>query len=67
MVYNKEMVDGFIDGCEIQKKERQTNYSPYHKKISASFQVAKYLLLTLLWYKNKEALAYEYGENEDYD
>ena len=46
------MVDGFIDGCEIQKSPRQTNYSPYRKKISASLQVSfQYLLLTLLWYK----------------
>ena len=53
MVHNKEMVDGFIDGCEIQKSSRQTNHSPYRKKISASFQVSiRYLLLTLLWYKN---------------
>ena len=52
------MADGFICGCEIQKQPRQTNYSPYHKKISASFQVSKYLSLTLLWYK-KQPLAAE--------
>ena len=56
MVHNKEMVDGFIYGCETQKTPRQTNYSPYHKKTSASFQAAKYLLLTLLWYKKPPAI-----------
>lgn len=56
MVHNKEMVDGFIYGCETQKTPRQTNYSPYHKKTSASFQAAKYLLLTLLWYKKQPCI-----------
>lgn len=38
------MVDCFIVGCKTQKPLRQTNYYPYHKKISASFQVTKVLV-----------------------